>query len=126
MSAVQFDSTITDEVKVTPDAAAQLKELVDQEDGIEGVRIFVSGGGCGGMSYGMTFVEASQDRDCILITDEGLKVFVDAVALDFLKGVEIDYQEQGLNRSFVFRNVFQSVGGSGTCGSCGAAGGGCG
>ncbi len=126
MSAVQFDSTINDEVKVTPDAAAQLKELVDQEDGIEGVRIFVSGGGCGGMSYGMTFVEESHDRDCTLITDEGLKVFVDAVALDFLKGVEIDYQEQGLNRSFVFRNVFQSVGGSGTCGSCGSAGGGCG
>ncbi len=126
MSAVQFDSTITDEIKVTPEAAAQLKALVDQEEDIEGVRIFVAGGGCGGMNYGMTFVEAPEARDCTLVTDDGLKVFVDAVALDFLKGVEIDYQEQGLNRSFVFRNAFQAMGGSGTCGTCGAAGGGCG
>ncbi len=126
MSAVAFDSTITDEIKITPAAAEQLKQLVDQEEDIQGVRIFVAGGGCGGMNYGMTFVEEANDRDCTLTTDEGLKVFVDAVALDFLKGVEIDYQEQGLNRSFVFRNAFQAMGGSGACGSCGAAGGGCG
>lgn len=39
--------------------------------------------------------------DCTLTTDDELKVFVDVVALDLLKGVGIDCPEQGLNRSFV-------------------------
>ncbi|MCP4994615.1 MAG: iron-sulfur cluster assembly accessory protein [Gammaproteobacteria bacterium] len=124
MSAVQFDRAISDQVKVSAEAAIQLKQLVDAEDGIAGVRVFVAGGGCGGMNYGMTFVEDSHDFDCILEQD-GLKVFVDAVALGFLEGVEIDYKEQGANRSFVFQNVFQSVSSGGSCGGCGSSGGGC-
>ena len=65
------------------------------------------------------------EYDCVLEQD-GIKVFVDAVALSYLEGVEVDYQTQGANASFVFKNVFANTGGSGTCGACGAAGGGCG
>ena len=76
------------------------------------------------MNYGITFVDEPRAKDCLLEQGD-LTVFVDAVALGFLEGVEVDYQVQGLNRSLVFRNVFQSVGGAGVCGACGAAGGGC-
>lgn len=123
MSDVQFNPVITDAVKVSPDAHEQLLALIDAEEEIVGVRIFVSGGGCGGMTYGMTFVESPSEYDCVKDQD-GLKVFVDAVAMSFLEGVEIDYRQDGLNRSFVFKNVFANTGGSGTCGTCGAAGGG--
>ena len=128
MSDVQFNSVISDAVKVSPEAHEQLITLIDSEDDINGVRIFVSGGGCGGMTYGMTFVEEPTEYDCIKEHD-GLKVFVDAVALTFLEGVEIDYRQDGVNRSFVFKNVFANTGGSGSCGGCGGAaggGGGCG
>ena len=125
MSQVQFNTQLSNEINVSPEAVKQLLALTEDEDGINGVRIFVSGGGCGGMSYGMTFVEAATDFDTTWEQD-GLKVHVDAVALSFLEGVEIDYQTQGANASFVFKNVFANSGGSGTCGSCGAAGGGCG
>ena len=57
---------------------------------------------------------------------DGLKVHVDAIALGFLEGVEIDYQVNGANASFVFKNVFANTSSGGTCGGCGAAGGGCG
>ena len=127
MSDVQFNSMISDAVKVSPEAHEQLMTLIDSEDDINGVRIFVSGGGCGGMTYVMTFVEEPTEYDCIKEQD-GLKVFVDAVALTFLEGVEIDYRQDGVNRSFVFKNVFANTGGSGSCGGCGGAsgGGGCG
>jgi len=125
MSAVQFNPTLTDQVNVSPDAQQQLRALVDEEDDIQGVRIFVSGGGCGGMTYGMTFVEEPTQFDCVKDAD-GLNIYVDSVALQYLNGVEIDYTDQGMNKSFVFKNVFASTGGSGTCGACGAAGGGCG
>ena len=124
MSELQFKNTITDEVKVSPAAQEQLMEIINGEPSASGIRIFVSGGGCGGMSYGMTYAEGATEFDSVLEMDD-LKVYVDAVALSYLSGVEIDFQSQGLNQSFVFKNVFAATGGSGTCGSCGAAGGGC-
>lgn len=125
MSDVQYNSQLTDQINVSAEAVKQLLALTENEEGVNGVRIFVSGGGCGGMSYGMTFVDQPNEYDCMLEQD-GLKVYVDAVALSYLEGVEIDYQTQGANASFVFKNVFANTGGSGTCGACGAAGGGCG
>jgi iron-sulfur cluster insertion protein len=125
MSEVQFNSQLSSQINVSPEAIKQLLALTENEDDVNGVRIFVSGGGCGGMSYGMTFVDKPNEYDCSWEKD-GLKVYVDAVALSYLEGVEIDYQTQGANASFVFKNVFSNTGGSGTCGSCGASGGGCG
>ena len=125
MSDVQYNSQLTDQINVSAEAVKQLLALTENEEGVNGVRIFVSGGGCGGMSYGMTFVDKPNEYDCLLEQD-GLNVYVDAVALSYLEGVEIDYQTQGANASSVFKNVFANTGGSGVCGACGAAGGGCG
>lgn len=125
MSALpEFNTTITDEIKVLPAAHEKLVELLGAEEEVNGVRIFVSGGGCGGMTYGMTFSEAPTAHDSILEID-GLTLYVDAVALSFLSGVEIDFVQQGMGASFVFKNAFAATGGSGVCGACGAAGGGC-
>jgi iron-sulfur cluster insertion protein len=123
MSA-QFSSQLIDEVKVTPEAAVQLKAIIDNEESVNGIRIYVAGGGCGGMTYGMTFVEKPTDFDCVLEMDDGMNVYVDSVALGYLEGVEIDFRDEGVNKSFVFKNVFANSGGSGSCGGCGSAGGG--
>jgi iron-sulfur cluster assembly accessory protein len=124
MADVQFKTQLTDEIKVSPEALEQLLAITEKEPDVNGVRIFVSGGGCGGMTYGMTFVEQPNEFDCVL-ENNGLNIYVDAVALGFLEGVEIDFKTQGVNRSFVFKNVFANTGGAGTCSACGAAGGGC-
>ena len=102
MSAMpEFKATITDEVNVTPAAQEKLVELLNAEDEVNGVRIFVSGGGCGGMTYGMTFAESANQYDSILDKD-GLTVYVDAVALAYLSGVEIDYVEQTYGKDDIF------------------------
>ena len=130
MSAVAeavFEPRMTEaDVRVTAKAKEQLIGLLKQvdDDDIEAVRVFVSGGGCGGMTYGMTFTDRRTDYDCVL-EEDGLKIYVDAVALGYLRGVEIDYVERPTGASFVFNNAFALTGGSGTCGACGAAGGGC-
>tara|TARA_B100000686_G_C16613037_1_gene874876 strand:- start:56 stop:427 length:372 start_codon:yes stop_codon:yes gene_type:complete len=112
------------EVTITNAARQQLKTLFSQvdDDDVEAVRIFVSGGGCSGMTYGMTFTDRCSELDRVL-TDDGFIVYVDIVAMQYLKGVEIDYETRPLGDSFVFNNVFASTGGSGTCGGCGSAGG---
>jgi len=121
-----------------------------EDDDLKAIRVFVSGGGCGGMGYGMTFTDSQTEYDCTR-KEEGFEIFVDAVALNFLRGVEIDYVERPTGASFVFNNAFSMSGGSeidyverptgasfvfnnafsmsggsGTCGGCGgASGGGC-
>jgi iron-sulfur cluster insertion protein len=123
--AYKYDLT-SNEVSITPAALGKMKELVSDvdDDDIEAIRVFVAGGGCGGMTYGMTFTNQRNELDSVMEQD-GLKIYVDAVALNYLKGVEIDFVEQAMGASFVFNNVFAATGGSGACSACGAAGGGC-
>lgn len=116
----QVNLTVED-LEVTQSAQDKLSEIVTQsEDEVSAIRIYIGGGGCGGMSYGMTFTDQQTDFDTVIEFD-GFKVFVDVVALNYLRGAQIDYiQEQGRER-FVFNNVFAETGGSGACGGCGSA-----
>ena len=119
-----FERNLTqNELEVTQSAQDKLNEIISQTDeDVSAIRIYISGGGCGGLSYGMTFTDEKSDFDTILQFD-GFKILVDVVALNYLKGAQIDYiQEVGRER-FVFNNVFAETGGTGVCGGCGAAGG---
>lgn len=118
------------DVRVSSRAEAQLAALLrDTDEEFAGIRVFVAGGGCGGMGYGMTYAENIREHDKVL-DGPGYRLVVDAVALGYLQGCEIDYFEDGPSATFVFNNVFSSIGGSGACGGCGggcgSAGGGCG
>ncbi len=114
------------DLSLTPAAREKMAELISQADDadLQAIRVFVSGGGCGGMGYGMTFTDSRTEFDYVR-KESGFSVYVDAVALNYLRGVEIDYVERPSGASFVFNNAFALTGGSGTCGACGAAGGGC-
>ena len=113
------------EINVSAIAGEQLQRLISsiEDDDIEAIRIYVAGGGCSGMTYGMTFTDRRTDYDRVYEGD-GYRVYVDAVALNYLRGVEIDFVTRDTGSTFVFNNVFQATGGAGTCGACGAAGGG--
>jgi len=114
------------DITLTPAAQGVMRKLFDdvEDDDITAIRLFVSGGGCSGMTYGMTFTGDKFDNDKIYDA-EGFKVYVDSVAFNYLQGVEIDYAENGMNgASFVFNNVFAATGGSGGCSGCGSSGGG--
>jgi iron-sulfur cluster insertion protein len=122
----EFEPVLTDEdLRLTPAAREKMIELFNSVDeDLEAIRVFVSGGGCGGMSYGMTFTDNRTEYDYVR-NEEGFDVYIDVVAMNFLRGVEIDYVERSMGASFVFNNAFALTGGSGVCGACGAAGGGC-
>ena len=125
---MEYTSTLSEnDVKVSAVASEQLQRLISdvEDDDIEAVRIYVAGGGCSGMTYGMTFTDRRTEYDRVYEGD-GYRVYVDAVALNYLKGVEIDFVTRETGSTFVFNNVFQATGGAGTCGACGMAGGGCG
>ncbi|NOX08682.1 MAG: iron-sulfur cluster assembly accessory protein [Gammaproteobacteria bacterium] len=113
-----------DELSLSAMAEGKMAELFQSaDDDLEAIRVFVSGGGCGGMGYGMTFTDACSEQDRVLEMD-GFKIYVDVVAMGFLQGVEIDYVDRPTGASFVFNNAFAVTGGSGSCGGCGSSGGG--
>lgn len=119
----EFQHSITPEVlTITESARRKIIELLEQaEVEIRSVRVYVSGGGCSGMNYGMTFAEEEYAVDSIAADDEGFRLVIDPVALTYMRGAEIDFVDTGVNATFVFNNVFQTVGGSGACSGCGAA-----
>ena len=123
---MEYPSTLSEhEVAVSGTAGEQLQRLISgvEDDDIEAIRIYVAGGGCSGMTYGMTFTDRRTDYDRVYEGD-GYRIYVDAVALNYLRGVEIDFVTRETGSTFVFNNVFQATGGAGTCGACGMAGGG--
>ncbi|MBV1875918.1 MAG: iron-sulfur cluster assembly accessory protein, partial [Cycloclasticus sp.] len=81
-AAGSFDSVLTAaDINISETAAEKLTELfADVGDEMDAIRIFVSGGGCGGMSYGMTFSDEKTPYDSVLDSGD-YKVYVDTVAL---------------------------------------------
>lgn len=120
MGAIEYSTRIGEaEMRLTPAAQAKFAELLKEADNdIAGIRVFVSGGGCSGMTYDMTYANSVDSEYDSVLEGPGFKVFVDPVALNYLQGSEIDFA----NSSFVFNKVFQAVGGKGTCGGCGGGG----
>jgi iron-sulfur cluster assembly accessory protein len=104
------------QVTVTESARTKIKQMC-LENNMEGVRAFVHGTGCSGMSHSMTFVEEIEKRD----TEVAPHVYIDPIAMQFMNGATIDYDTSGMSPTFVFHDVFKHQGGTGTCGGCGAA-----
>ena len=95
--------TDTPMVTVTATAAEKVRELLDQEgNDTLGLRVFVAGGGCSGLQYGMTLDE-SQDGDEILET-AGIRVLVDEMSAQYLMGSETDYVDSLMGAGFTVSN----------------------
>ena len=109
-------------ISVTASAKAKIAELLSNADeSHSAVRVFVSGGGCGGMNYGMTFAESVSGKDRFLNDETGFALTIDPVAFSYLQGAEIDFEDSDVNATFVFNNVFHAVGGSRACSGSGGA-----
>ena len=112
------------DLDLTSSAQEKMTELFTQiEDGVQGVRVFATPGGCSGISFGMSFTDQLNPNDLVREFDS-FKVIVDDGTLEHLRGVEIDFVDRGNgDASFVFNNLQPVGGGCNTCGS--AQGGGC-
>lgn len=130
-----MDATIveqTETIFVTDTAVETVRNLLAQKNvpGY-GLRVFVSGGGCSGMQYGMALEAEARPYDHVVERD-GVKVFVDPTSMMYLNQATIDYEDSIMGGGFKIDNPNAVT----SCG-CGhsfkteesagaAAGGGCG
>ncbi len=99
-----METMISSPVKLTANAVAELKRLMDEAgfDTTQRLRIGVKGGGCSGLSYVLGFDKPEADDEVYDI--EGIPVVMKNAHGIYLFGMEVDYSD-GLNaRGFVFNN----------------------
>jgi iron-sulfur cluster insertion protein len=91
-------------VVITDSAARRIAALKQQEEaGDAFLRIAVSGGGCSGFQYGLSF-DDQRNPDDFVFEHEGVAVIVDDVSLDLLNGAEVDFVEDLMGASFQIKN----------------------
>jgi len=103
-------------VVFTDAAASKVGELIEEEQnpGLM-LRVFISGGGCSGFQYGFTFDESVEEGDSEVV-NQGVKLVIDPMSVQYLMGAEIDYKEDLQGAQFIIRNPNATT----TCG-CGSS-----
>ena len=91
-------------ISLSDNAAVRIKEIMSKaEKGLVGLRVGVKSGGCAGMSYIMEYTKEVKPNDEV-IEDKGVKVFIDAGAIMYLLGTEMDYKKEEFSSNFIFKN----------------------
>ncbi len=91
-------------VTVTPKAGEKVAEFMKQEGNSNlYLRVYVSGGGCAGLSYGMGF-EEKPDEDDTVIEQNGVKLLLDSYSQRYLRDANIDYIESLMGSGFKINN----------------------
>lgn len=103
-------------LRMTVEAARKVRSLMEAEGDPDLVlRVYISGGGCSGFQYGFAFEQGSEPDD-LVFDQNGVRLVVDPLSLQYLGGAEIDYREDLMGAQFVVRNPNART----TCG-CGSS-----
>ena len=98
------DQTQTELITLTPSAVQAINELLEKRD-LEGyaLRIFVSGGGCSGLQYGMALDNNTRTGDETAEFD-GVKVIIDEMSINYMRGSTVDYVDDLMASGFKIDN----------------------
>ncbi|MBV1881756.1 MAG: iron-sulfur cluster insertion protein ErpA [Pseudomonadales bacterium] len=101
---------------ITDKAAEKVRHLRAEERNDQlNLRVYITGGGCAGFSYGFRFDEKANDDDTV-IRNGDVTVVIDPMSYSYLSGSEVDYDEGLMGSRFVINNPNATT----TCG-CGSS-----
>jgi iron-sulfur cluster assembly protein len=91
-------------ISLTAPALEQLRALLSRETSPDmALRVFVSGGGCSGLQYGMALDDNVRPGDEV-IEQDGLRILVDDFSSQHIRGSEIDYVDSLMGAGFTVHN----------------------
>ena len=93
------------QIKITDQAAELVKNTmaeIETED--PHLYLYVAGGGCSGLQYGLAVSEGEPEIDDVVVYDNGVKIVVDGKSVKYLDGAIINYKEDGLMSGFKIEN----------------------
>jgi iron-sulfur cluster assembly accessory protein len=103
---LEVSSVIEEEgiLTVTPPALTMIKTLLNQRNIPDhALRVFVSGGGCSGLQYGMAFEPQPKDYDALVEVD-GVRLVIDPTSMLYLRGAVIDFVDSLMGGGFRIEN----------------------
>lgn len=107
-------ATLAPDIALTPAAAARVAAIAARQNKPAILRLAVEGGGCSGFQYRFGFADVPEASDLVVETD-GVRLVVDDVSLDLVRGASVDYVESLGGASFKVENP-QAASGCG-CGT---------
>ena len=91
-------------VTVTDEAIKQFQDFMEDQGTPDAMlRVFVSPGGCSGLSYGMSMEDNADDDDHV-VSHGGIRILVDQFSAMYLQGAEIDYVNSLMGGGFTVHN----------------------
>lgn len=117
IESLELNEVLTSEaVALTPAAAEAVQELFAQQE-LQGyaLRVFVQGGGCSGVQYGMALENNIRDTD-IVFDSQNVQVVIDDQSINYWRGATIDFIDNGVEKGFKIDNPNPVSSGCG-CGS---------
>ncbi len=103
------------DIDLTPSAAARVSAIAARQGKPAILRLAVEGGGCSGFQYRFGLAEGVEDDDTAVERD-GVKLVVDAMSLDLVRGAAVDFVEDLGGAAFKVTNPNATAG----CG-CGSS-----
>ncbi|MCH5049596.1 Fe-S cluster assembly scaffold SufA [Pectobacterium aquaticum] len=98
-----LDENVWQGLTLTDSAVKQIKNLMTQDETVQGLRLSVKQSGCAGFGYVLDLVKAFETDDLVFERD-GAKLYVPLKAMPFIDGTELDFVREGLNQIFKFNN----------------------
>jgi iron-sulfur cluster assembly accessory protein len=80
------------DIQLTASAASRVTAIAARQGKPAVLRLAVDGGGCAGFTYKFELADAAADGDAVAETD-GVKLVVDPVSLDLVRGSAVDFVE---------------------------------
>ncbi len=99
-------TTTTDSpITLTDRAAQEVRDILEQQGNPTDVslRIYVAGGGCSGLQYGMALDENVEEGDAFF-EDKAIRVVIDPMSLKYITGSVVDYVETAMGGGFKVEN----------------------
>ena len=98
---------MTDQASYTIDLTAAAvkhitKSLTKRGKGV-GIRMGVKTTGCSGLAYTFEYVDTALEDDLSFVR-EGIAIFIDPKSIAYLAGTTVDFERNGLQEGFVFKN----------------------
>lgn len=104
-------------IEFTDAAALRVKTLIEQEGQQYKLRVYITGGGCSGFTYGFTFDDKVNEGDYVVTNfQHNVSMVVDPLTLQYMIGAEVDFVDNLQGKRFVVDNPLVSN----VCG-CGAS-----
>jgi iron-sulfur cluster assembly protein len=99
-----LEQTTTETIYITDEAIETVKNLLQEKNVPDyGLRVFVAGGGCSGLQYGMALEAEARPYDHV-IEQGGVKIFVDPTSMMYLNQATIGYEESLMGGGFKIDN----------------------